>query len=280
MLYCGSRGVSMKLYARDIHFLGSTEKEKRHDCCAHGQIVFEIDGKNLSDDSEWCVSASAYRFLHTLSENHFSGAEEFLIPCCGHTLIPSDDKKTVTIVGCNTGLDFDVVHENGNVIIDGKYTVPFDNYKSAVLSFAKEIGDFYRANPPRKLENNFEKDGLEAFFNEFSFLYNNAAGIPDTRLSFDDYDCYSEDFISGIIENGISLSPYGFINFRECAYNFGKLAGGDGKCVGTKESDNFTFNFYTSKKPTVITFVNKFAKLRSDKFYRQILKYGYYMKEF
>ena len=280
MLYCGSRGVFMKLYARDIHFLGSTEKEKRHDCCAHGQIVFEIDGKNLSDDSEWCVSASAYRFLQTLYKNHFTGAEDFLIPCCGHTLIPSDDKKTVTIVGCDTGLDFDVVHENGNVIIGGEYTVPFEDYKSAVLSFAKEVGDFYKENPLRNLEDDFEKDGIEAFFTEFSFLYNNAAGTPDMILFFDDYDCYSEDCISGITEDGISLSPYGFINFRECSYNFGKLAGGDGKCVGTKESDNFTFNFYTSKKPTVITFVNKFAKLRSDKFYRQILKYGYYMKEF
>ena len=279
MLYCVLRGEIMRLHAKNLHFLGKTEEEKLSDCCVHGNVIFEIDGKNLSDDGEWCISASVYRFLHTLSENHFSGAEEFLIPCCGHTLIPSDDQKTVTITGCNVGLDFDILHENGNVIIDGKYTVPFDDYKSAVLSFAKEIGDFYRANPPRKLEDNFEKDGLEAFFNEFSFLYNNAAGSPDTHLSFDDYDCYSEDFISGIIENGISLSPYGFINFRECAYNFGKLAGRDGKCVGTKESDNFTFNFYTSKKPTVITFVNKFAKLRSDKFYRQILKYGYRMEE-
>lgn len=280
MLYCGSRGVFMKLYARDIHFLGSTEKEKRHDCCAHGQIVFEIDGKNLSDDSEWCVSASAYRFLQTLYKNHFTGAEDFLIPCCGHTLIPSDDKKTVTIIGCNIGLDFDIVHENGIVIIGGEYTVPFEDYKSAVLSFAKEVGDFYKENPLRNLEDDFEKDGIEAFFTEFSFLYNNAAGTPDTILSFDDCDRYSEDCISGITENGISISPYGFINFRECAYNFGKLKGGDGKCVGTRESDSCTFKFHTSEKPTAITFANKFAKLRSDKFYRQILKYGYYMKEF
>ena len=82
----------MELYASDMFFRGDNEKEQAYDCCIHGSIIFKIGDNLLSDNTEWCVSASAYRFLHTLFENHFMGTEDFLIPCCGHFMIPSEDK--------------------------------------------------------------------------------------------------------------------------------------------------------------------------------------------
>ena len=84
-------GEYMELYASDMFFRGDNEKEQAYDCCIHGSIIFKIGDNLLSDNTEWCVSASAYRFLHTLFENHFMGAEDFLIPCCGHTMIPSEE---------------------------------------------------------------------------------------------------------------------------------------------------------------------------------------------
>ena len=59
----------MELYASDMFFHGDNEKEQAYDCCIHGTVIFRIEEKLLSDDTEWCISASAYRFLHTIFEN-------------------------------------------------------------------------------------------------------------------------------------------------------------------------------------------------------------------
>lgn len=56
----------MKLYASDMFFRGNTDSEKAYDCCIHGKIIFTIGEDSLCDNSEWCVRASAFRFLHTL----------------------------------------------------------------------------------------------------------------------------------------------------------------------------------------------------------------------
>ena len=171
----------MELYATDLHFLGDTPKMQVYDDCVHGKVVFKIDGCNLSnDDSDWCLSASAYRFLHSLFENHFSDAEEHMIPCCG-VFYASQDKTSVTVVGCSNGIDFDVIHENDNIIIRTQegitYTVPFEDYKAAVLSYAKQIEDFYHQNPPRQFENQVDRDGFEAFCNEWKSLTDRATKI-------------------------------------------------------------------------------------------------------
>ena len=43
-----------------------------------------------------------------------------MIPCCCHFMIPSGDGKTVDIVGCSNGIDFDVIHESGVFREDGE----------------------------------------------------------------------------------------------------------------------------------------------------------------
>jgi polygalacturonase len=37
------------------------------------------------------------------------GAEDFLIPCCGHTMIPSEDKTFVNIIGCKFSVGDDCI---------------------------------------------------------------------------------------------------------------------------------------------------------------------------
>jgi len=52
----------MELYASDMFFRGDNEKEQAYDSCIHGKVIFRIGEQLLSDDTEWCISASAYRF--------------------------------------------------------------------------------------------------------------------------------------------------------------------------------------------------------------------------
>lgn len=283
----------MELYASEMFFRGDNEKEQTYDCCIHGKVIFKIGDKLLSNDTEWCVSASAYRFLHTLFENHFMGAEDFLIPCCGHFMIPSEDKTTVSISGCNNGIDFNIIHKDENITIitsdNTEYCIPFEEYKNAVIAFAEQVMDFYKSNPPRNFSDDFDKDGYSAFVAEWHSLYDKAisitGGIPKiTHITFEDYDCCSEYDIAGISKEGISLKPFGFINFKECAYNFKQTEGGAGKCVGEREIANISFTFYTSPKPIMIKFIEekKFLKFdtkkaisRFHKFQKQIEEYGY-----
>ncbi len=167
----------MKLYAKNMYFLGETEESKLYDYCVHGYVVFKIGSDILHKGSDWCVSASAYRFLKTLFDDHKMGNEEFLIPCCGHSIYPSEDKKSVIIVGCNNGIDFDVIHSGENVIIktaEKEYNVPFNDYKNAVMDFAKQIYDFYKSNPPRKFDDDFHKNGYEVFMLSYRSLYDKA----------------------------------------------------------------------------------------------------------
>ncbi len=286
----------MELYATDLHFLGDSQKDQVYDYCVHGKVVFKIDECNLSnEDSDWCVSASAYCFLRSIFENHFMGAEEQMIPCCGHFLIPSQDKTSVTIIGCPNGIDFDIIHEDNNIIIRTQegttYTVTFDDYKEAVLFYAKQIQDFYHQNPPRQFEEKFDQDSFSAFCNEWYNLTDRAItlgnNIPSTfDVEFDDYDLYTENEIAGISSNGISLKNMKFINFRECAYIYQKTHGGNGTCVAERNiTGNPSFAFYTTPKATRIIFVRKsklkefFAKknidLRFHEFQKKIESFGY-----
>ncbi len=285
----------MKIYAEDMFFRGNTDKEKAHDYCIHGKVNFNIDGDGLCDDSEWCVSASAYRFLHTVFENHFTGSEDFLIPCCGHFMIPSEDKQTVIISGCTNGIDFDIIHERANIIIkssDKEYTVAFDNYKSAVMAFAKQIEDFYKASPPKEFDNDFDRNGFNAFCAEWNSLCDKAKALdffPETTpISFDNFDVITDDEITYINEIGIYHNRFGLIKFKECAYNFEKTHGAPKNCVGECDTDSLSINFYNSFRPISIKFTDKktkptwFKKLKKEtaisrfqKLQKQIMEYGY-----
>lgn len=256
----------MELYATGMFFRGNTEKDRAYDCCIHGEVVFTVEGKRLSDDTEWCVSASAYRFLHTLFKNHFMGGEEFLIPCCGHMMIPAEDKQSVRIFGCSNGLDFNIIHEGERITVvtadNTAYSVTFAEYKQAVVTFAQQVMDFYRSHPPRKFEDEWEKDGYGAFVTEWYSLYDKAGSMTGEPpkiipITFEDYDICGEEEITHICEAGISLNPFGFINFRECAYNFQQTEGGLGRCVGERDAADLSFTFYTSPKPIEIKFVEK-----------------------
>lgn len=124
---------------------------------------------------EWCVSAAALRFMRSLFTNHNMNEGQHMLPCCGHSLISSDDQQTVFIYGCCNGVDFDVIHDNDQVIIrmDGSkvYTYSYDEYVKMVVDFVNEVEQFYINSPKRIVpKSEPEKSGFEAFKNEWLHL--------------------------------------------------------------------------------------------------------------
>ncbi len=203
----------MELYATDLHFIGDTVEEQNYDCCIHGKVVFKIGSVVLSDGSEeWCISASAYQFLHTLFKDHYlnSPNDNQLIPCCGHFLIPSEDGTTVTVSGCPNGIDFTILKKDDTITICTKdeqtYTVPFDEYASAVIAYAKQIENFYKQNPPRRFQNKFDKNGFSAFCNEWYTLMDKARAfskeLSPIKITFDDKIRRKNSFKSTLNELG------------------------------------------------------------------------------
>ena len=284
----------LRLYAEDLHYLGETEKERQRDCCVHGRVVFSVGDTVIEGDGEWSAGASALRFLRSVSSDHFSGAEEHMIPCCGHLMIPADGGKAVAVVGCSNGVDFDVIHENGRVTlrtgVGGVFSVPFSEYREAVLFLAEQIEGFMRDAPARIVDDPFDKAGYEAFQTEWHALKEKisaaerpAPAEPEIDLT-DIVRVWAED-ISGVSENGISLADGRFINFRECAYRYYKKNGGGGKCVGERNVTELSFIFYTAPLPTQVFFpaVNPKRRLfrlssaykRFYKLQNEICAYGY-----
>jgi len=164
----------IELLADNLHFLGNTDKECRSDPCVHGTATLRVNGHVFADSVECCLTASALRFLRTLHRNHPMGEEEFLFPCCGHMLIPSEDGKTVTIVGCTNGTEFPVCHVGNDIALgmEGgeQILLPYETYREAVKAYAEAILTFLKNSPPRQFADKWEKKGYEAFLTEYQAL--------------------------------------------------------------------------------------------------------------
>ena len=157
------------LEPRDMHFLGSGEQSAA-DLCLHGKICFVVGGKVIYDgDDDFCLSASAMRFLRSLYGGHKKGRDEQLFPCCGNLLVPADDGKTVSIIGCPNGVDLDILHRNGMVCIEG-CEVSYKEYRHAVLEYARLIEEFYIQSPERVFADEYAKQGYDAFWREWNSL--------------------------------------------------------------------------------------------------------------
>jgi hypothetical protein len=108
-----------------------------------------------------------------------------------------------------------------------------------------------------------EKSGYGAFRNEWFRLKEKIElATPDCFeniiIDYSDYICITEEDILHISSDGISYKG-GFINFRECSYNFQSEHGGDGNCVGERDitGSNPSFAFYTAPITTHIFFIPK-----------------------
>ena len=284
----------IQLSATNLYYIGDTDADKRHDYCVHGHVLFMIDDTVIEDGGDWCTSASALRFMRSVLNHHFSGAEEHMIPCCGHYMIPADDGKSVQISGCSNGIDFDLIHEENRVMIktaDGRsFSVDFSEYKAAVLSYAEQIEKFMRDAPERIFDNSFYQKGYKAFQTEWFSLKEKISALDHPEyevleIHFSDCISISENDISGISANGISLLNGRFIHFKECAYHYHKVNGGSGKCIDERDITSLSFTFYTAPLTTDVRFLKRnrlveffskhSASHRFHELQKQIQAYGY-----
>lgn len=151
------------------------KKDDPEDQCAHGYIKFEIDELVISNaDEEWTVSAAALFLLRTVSNDHTlksSVAEyNYLIPCCGFNPFKGDGDFNLILMGCNSGLNPDIIHNNGDVSIsfEGQSrTISLSEWAQAVVSFTDQVLDFYTSSAPKfALQDKHDKEGWRLFWEE------------------------------------------------------------------------------------------------------------------
>ena len=245
-------------------FLGSP-KEQQQDLCLHGEVTLKINDILLSDQGDYCVSVSALRFLHSIFSNHYQGNQEHIIPHCGHFAYFTDDNHQLEFGSCGLGVDFDVIHKDGDIFIqanNSEFHISFKEYKKAVLKFAEQVESFYRESPERIITSDFDKEINEAFWNEWYELKEKAKasetdGYKSPEVYFDDYISISDKDIFIVTSHGISLKDGGYISFKDCCINYRNTHGGENNCVGEADTTGSakTLAFYTAPQTTHIHFV-------------------------
>ena len=159
----------------EMHWL--FKEDINADLCAHGNVKVIIGDEliaGIKEDEDWTISATALFLLRTLERNHTKENQvgEHLIPCCGHFLVFTEDTKEVYVGGCPSGIDWEVIHENGCVKLrteSGKETlINFDFYKSEVLKFVDKVEHFYIESGEKTIpEDEFERNGYVEFWKEW-----------------------------------------------------------------------------------------------------------------
>lgn len=72
-------------------------------------------------------------------------------------MIVDEQTDELMIIGCDNGLDWDVYHEAGQVILTSasgtKTTLPLSEYRETILVFARAIEAFYVQCTPKRTPN-------------------------------------------------------------------------------------------------------------------------------
>jgi hypothetical protein len=165
----------LSLSLLEAHWLDAPEP--LDDQCAHGTVLLSVDGHDLvtPQDGELTVCAAALNLLRTLEHDHTlespvsEGGQ--LFPCCGFNVWVAGERFPVLVVGCPTGVDFQVVHTASGVALLGKESesiVPEHTWRGAVVSFAEAVLAFYEREPPRNpIEDAEDRKGWQAFWQEY-----------------------------------------------------------------------------------------------------------------
>jgi len=160
---------NFSIEATDLSWING-EKDDPEDLCLHGHAVAKIGDRTLAYDAT--VSATALYLLKTIREDHFIHKDNQMLPCCGFFMIPDKNLSSVTIIGCDNGIDWSVIHEGNSVklILEDGYedTVAIEDYKAEVFRFADFIEAFYSSCTPKTLpKDEFDRNGYTAFWNEW-----------------------------------------------------------------------------------------------------------------
>lgn len=166
-----------KIKADNFEWIGGT-KDDPQDRCLHGHVTVQIGDTVLEDNGT--VSATALYLLKTLTEDKVMKPYDIqMIPCCGHFLIANKELTEVSISSCDTGTDWSTIHEKDTVCLilptGQQEIVNIEEYKKEVLRFADEVERVYESCAPKELpENEFDRNGYIAFWNEWHRRYREA----------------------------------------------------------------------------------------------------------
>jgi hypothetical protein len=161
----------------DLHWINNVDDPT--DLCAHGHVFVKIGNEIVCDSSrlDVAVSSTALYLMRTVRNNYAKGDfASQLLPCCGHFIIADEDKSSVQICGCPSGIDWTIIQvddrrirhttENGQEAI-----LEIESYKRMVLEFVEQVEQFYDNSLPKTIPTNeFDKDGYLTFWKEWKNL--------------------------------------------------------------------------------------------------------------
>lgn len=161
----------------DLHWIKDADEPT--DLCAHGHVFVKIGNEVVAnkDSLDVTVSATALYLMRTLKDNYNKGDySSQLLPCCGHHIIADNEKDFVNIFGCPSGIDWTIIHTEGNKIkhlTDSGQEAIIDKktYKKTVLDFADQVENFYKTSLPKTIPtDDFDKKGYLTFWKEWRQL--------------------------------------------------------------------------------------------------------------
>lgn len=161
--------AEFQLHVSNLQWIDGS-RDDPEDLCLHGDVTAIIGDETITRTCT--VSATALYLLKSLTEDHLFGQDNQIFPCCGHFIIANEDLTNVQLLGCPSGIDLQITHEDTGVCIvteaGNETIIAYDTYQNVVFHFADEIKAYYGLCTPKKLpEDTFERNGYIAFWNEW-----------------------------------------------------------------------------------------------------------------
>ena len=156
-----------EIKVRNLHWLENMDESE--DKCLHGDAWVRI-GDEVLEFENATVSATAFYLLRSLKRDHtMYHMEVQLLPHCGFDMYFW--KGELIICGCPNGIDWSVIHENGQIKLitetDRETVLPFEEYKQKVFAFADEIEAFYRNSQDKVFRDEEDRQVYAAFWDEW-----------------------------------------------------------------------------------------------------------------
>jgi hypothetical protein len=162
----------------DLHWIKN--EDDPNDLCAHGHVYLKIGDEIVSDGEtgDWTLSSTALSLMRTIEQDYKKNDyDNQLLPCCGHFIIADDKEETVTIQGCDTGINWTITHRNETVEHQTdkgeKAIIKKGDYRKIVFSFADKVEQFYKDSQPKIIPtDDFDRKGYLTFWKEWRRLRN------------------------------------------------------------------------------------------------------------
>ena len=157
------------------------EADDPADQCVHGEMSLSAGDVEFVTvgDGELTLSGAAFYLLRTLESSHTPtdpvAEANLLLPCCAFNAWPAGENESLILMGCGGGVDMTVEHlPIARVRLmrgDRAAVVTLEDWRSAVVGFARQIEVFYgSASPKDQIDDEFEQRGWQLFWAEWRDL--------------------------------------------------------------------------------------------------------------